>query len=66
VRAEDVPSLGEAGAKTIHAACRIQELLEIDTPSKELFDLSTNPVDYSKVLTLYEAVENWKSNLDNE
>lgn len=64
VRAVDVVKLGEAGVSTIHASCRSKSILEIDSPSKELFDLSTHPVDYSKVETLAEAIQNW--NIDDE
>ena len=64
VRAADVVKLGEAGVTTIHASCRSKSILEIDSQSKELFDLSTHPVDYSKVETLAEALQNW--NIDDE
>ena len=63
VRSADVVQLGESGAKTIHASCRVKTLLN-DSKSTELFDLSTNPVDYSKVEELAKAVQNW--NLDDE
>lgn len=62
VRADDVVKLGEAGVSTIHASCRTTDILEINSPSKELFDLSTNPVDYSKVESLAEALQNWNTN----
>ena len=64
VRAVDIVKLGESGVSTIHASCRSKSILEFDSPSKELFDLSTHPVDYSKVETLAEALQNW--NIDDE
>ena len=66
VRAEDVVNLGEAGVSVTHASCRSVEKLEISTPSSELFDLHTNPVDFSKVEHLSLAVENWNNTSDEE
>ena len=61
VRKEDVVALGEAGVEAIHASCRTENLLDLEGTSGEIFDLKTNPVDYSKVEALVEAVGNWNN-----
>ena len=64
VRADDICNLGEAGVSVVHASCRKSHTLEIETPSSELFDLNTNPVDFNKVEQLSSALENWNNSSD--
>ena len=61
VRKEDVVALGEAGVEAIHASCRKENLLDLEGTSGEIFDLKTNPVDYSKVEALADAIGNWNN-----